>query len=259
MIIFLRIILFVVGSVLLANGGYLLALKKIHLGIILPFLIGLIFIVLSVAWHPIQNYLKAHPTAKKLWNLAWCGFIVWALSLTGFFWKISQNLEHTSKPQDYKAIIVLGSGTINGQPTPILASRLDTAAQLAQQYPQAKLVLTGGMDFNEHESEAEVMANYLQKTYQFNKANFILENKSTSTALNLENSAPLMQQQQITKQDKIAIVTSDFHTLRAQAIAKKQNFSDVTMVSAPTPKLTRYNAWVREYFAFISGKLLKEY
>ena len=31
------------------------------------------------------------------------------------------------------------------------------------------------------------------------------------------------------------------------------------MVSAPTPLLIRYNAWLREYFAFISGWLLDEY
>ena len=57
----------------------------------------------------------------------------------------------------------------------------------------------------------------------------------------------------------IAIVTSDFHTLRAAAIAKKLGYQNVIMSSAETPLNTRYNAWLREYFAFISGWILQEY
>ncbi|MFX8461890.1 YdcF family protein, partial [Acinetobacter baumannii] len=31
------------------------------------------------------------------------------------------------------------------------------------------------------------------------------------------------------------------------------------MVAAETPLITRYNAWLREYFAYASGWLLNEY
>ena len=31
------------------------------------------------------------------------------------------------------------------------------------------------------------------------------------------------------------------------------------MISAETPLNIRYNAWLREYFAFVSGWLLREY
>ena len=48
-----------------------------------------------------------------------------------------------------KAIIVLGSGVENGQPSTILAKRLDTAAPLALKQQQAQIVLTGGLDFSE--------------------------------------------------------------------------------------------------------------
>ena len=58
---------------------------------------------------------------------------------------------------------------------------------------------------------------------------------------------------------KIAIVTSDFHTLRAGAIAKKQGYRNFITVGAGTPITTRYNAWLREYFAYLSGWVLGEY
>ena len=57
----------------------------------------------------------------------------------------------------------------------------------------------------------------------------------------------------------IAIATSDFHLPRAQAIAAHLGYSNTYPISAPTPLYIRYNAWLREYFAFISGWLLNEY
>lgn len=259
MIIFIRILLFFFGSILVTDSVYLLSLKKIHLGILLPLIIGIIFLSTSLAWQTIQHYLKQHSLAKKLWKLAWYAFSIWTLTLMGFFWQLNHKTQYQHSTQDPKAIIVLGSGVSQGQPTPILAERLNTATKLAHEYPNAKIILTGGLDFNEKVSEAEVMSKYLKQKYQILNSRMILETESTSTELNLKNSTFLMQQQQINKKDRIAIVTSDFHTFRAQAIAKKQNFTNIVMVSAPTPKLTRYNAWIREYFAFISGKILKEY
>ncbi len=55
------------------------------------------------------------------------------------------------------------------------------------------------------------------------------------------------------------LVTSDFHVMRAERIAGKAGFRSVSSVAAPTPRYLRYNAWLREYFAYISGWLLREY
>lgn len=85
-----------------------------------------------------------------------------------------------------KAIIVLGSGVENGQPSAILAKRLDTAAPVALSQPHAKVVLTGGLDFSEKESEALVMSRYLEQHFHIAKERMILEDKSTSTELNLK-------------------------------------------------------------------------
>lgn len=69
----------------------------------------------------------------------------------------------------------------------------------------------------------------------------------------------ILEQQGLNQHATLAIVTSDFHTLRAAAIARKQGYDHFQMISAPTPLSTRYNAWLREYFAYISGWVLKEY
>lgn len=106
------------------------------------------------------------------------------------------------------------------------------------------------------EPEALVMSRYLKQHFHITKDRMILEDKSTSTELNLKNSKPLLEQAHISVNQPIAIVTSDFHTPRAAAIAKKQGYTQVYMVAAETPLITRYNAWLREYFAYASGWLL---
>ena len=103
-----------------------------------------------------------------------------------FFSFIKDNKDTGQNIPAVKAIIVLGSGVENGQPSAILAKRLDTAAPVALSQPHAKVVLTGGLDFSEKESEALVMSRYLEQHFHIAKERMILEDKSTSTELNLK-------------------------------------------------------------------------
>ena len=64
--IFFKIILAVLGLILLIDGLYLLAQGKIHLGIILPILIGLIFCIHAIFWQSIQKILQGFKRLKRL-------------------------------------------------------------------------------------------------------------------------------------------------------------------------------------------------
>ena len=226
----IRIILAIVGSILFLDGAILIALKKIHIGTVLPFLIGLFFCIYAYFYYHFErfNYL-------------------------------TDNNQKPQSIQPVKAIIVLGTGIENGQPSATLAKRLDRAAPLAKVQPDAKVIVSGGIDFGEKDSEAIIMSRYLQQKHQIPATQILLEDKSTSTELNLKNSQPLLSAHHITLQQPIAIVTSDFHTLRAQAIAKKQGYTQTILLGSTTPLSTRYNAWLREYFAYASGWILNEY
>ncbi|AXY57498.1 YdcF family protein [Acinetobacter chinensis] len=247
------------GLLLFANGTYMLMLKKVHLGTLLPLFIGILLIGYAVFYSIIQKQLngnkKLRSTVKSLWIL----FYLWIFSVLCFFSYIALNIENASEIPPLKAIIILGSGTENGKPTPTLAKRLDSAAAVALKQPRTILIPSGGQDFGEKYTEAEVMQNYLIQQYQVSPTRIFQENKSTSTELNLKNSQSILQQQQISMHSPIGIVTSDFHTLRARAIAHKQGYSNTVMIAAPTPLYNRYNAWLREYFAYISGWILNEY
>ncbi|MEB3753379.1 YdcF family protein [Acinetobacter sp. MD2(2019)] len=255
-----RILLIILGGILCIDSLYLLMLGKIHIGIVLPLFLGSVLICIGLKWSSLHLFLQQHHKTKTLVCIG-CGlFAVWLISLAYFATILHAQSNNQTTAPNVRAIIVLGSGTIHGKPTPTLALRLDRAAELAMQQPKTLLVLSGGLDFAAKQTEAAIMAKYLHEYYPSIALNrMILEDKSTSTELNLKNSALLLQQQQIEKTMPIAIVTSDFHTLRAHAIAQKQGYTQSVMLGAKTPLQTRYNAWLREYFAFISGKILQEY
>lgn len=156
-----------------------------------------------------------------------------------------------------QAIIVLGSGTPKGQPSPALRARLDKARVLAGQYPSAWIVVSGGVDFGETLSEGQVMGGYL-RAQGIAPHRILQEERSTSTELNLRYSLPLLQAHGLGLESPVAVVTSDFHTLRAQRIARRIGYTQATSVAAPTPLYIRYNAWLREYFAFASSWMLGE-
>ena len=76
--------------------------------------------------------------------------------------------------------------------------------------------------------------------------------------LNLQLSRPLLQARLIDATAPMAMVSSDFHLMRAMAMARQQGLTDVVPVAAATPLATRYNAWLREYFAMLSSWVLGE-
>lgn len=253
----IRILLSVFGIVLITDAVWLLAQNKIHLGILLPLFIGIIFVVHAYYWQSIHRYLTTRKALKRIWSICWGLFALWLLSVCLFFFYIHNNKTSQNTAQPFEAIIVLGSGLIQGQPSPTLKLRLDQAAEVYQNSPQALVVVTGGLGHGQKVTEASVMAQYLKE--HFNIQHIAEENQSTSTALNLKNSQAILQQHGMNTQAPIALITSDFHTLRAEAIARHQGYSNITSYGANTPLETRYNAWLREYFAYISGWVLNEY
>ncbi len=264
----LRIVLLIVGSLLVIDCLVLFSLLKFNFGTIVPFFIGLIFLVHGLYWQKIQAFIEHNKTHSKWLKLAWRGcwllFSLWLASFLLFvatlLWQIYHQPSLTNNSDGIKAVIVLGAGVNGDKPTPTLANRLDTASSVLQTQPTALAVTAGGVGIGREHSEAYVMANYLQDKHQIPLASIAQEGKSTSTEENLAFSKAILQQHNIDPTtDSIVIVTNDFHSIRATAIAKRQGYGNVIAVSSSTPISIRFNAWFREYFAFVSGWLLDEY
>ena len=50
-----------------------------------------------------------------------------------------------------------------------------------------------------------------------------------------------------------------FHVPRSLRIARQAGYAQVRAAGAPTPRHLRWNAWLREYFAFASSRALGEF
>ncbi|MGP4717064.1 YdcF family protein [Psychrobacter sp. T6-6] len=256
----LRIVLIALGLILIIDCIALIAIDKVNFGTVLPFLIGVVFLGHGLGAPMIARVLVKHPVLRRIWYGLWLIFGLWLMSFLVFVYSLQQQIargKQTLPP--VAAIIVLGSGTVAGKPSATLASRLDTAATLIEQQPQALIITSGGIGLGQPRSEANIMATYLQDTHDISLDRIYQEGKSTSTEENLAYSQDILAQHSINKNMPIAIVTSDFHTIRAVAIAKHQDYQQPMALASPTPLSIRYNAWFREYFAFGSGWLLKEY
>ncbi|WP_439684009.1 DUF218 domain-containing protein [Cupriavidus oxalaticus] len=255
----IRLALALVGAALLGDAAALMSMGLLSLGITLPACIGIAFLLLALCWDGVARWRKADRRRQWLWRAGWIAFAVWLVTVGVFFYGIRSGMD-VSVPTgtSVKAIVILGSGTPNCEASPTLIARLDQGLVQARRWPEAKVVVSGGQDFGLRCVEADIMAGYLV-VRGVAADRVIREGRSTSTEENLVFSRRLLEGQGVDATDPIVVVTSDFHVRRAVQIAGKAGFGKVAGVGAGTPIYLRYNAWLREYFAAISGWVLREY
>ena len=93
-------------------------------------------------------------------------------------------------------------------------------------------------------SEALAMKNYLLEK-GMDSDRIIMEDKSTSTYENIQNSLKILDE--LGMSHDMTIVTDGFHQYRASLIAKAQGVENVTAYSAYTEPRYLFTYWVREW------------
>ena len=149
------------------------------------------------------------------------------------------------------AVVALGSGLIEGEVPPLLASRLDRACQAYQAAVAAGgrpvIVTSGGQGEDEPRSEAEAMAEYLGEHGVPAEA-ILTEAESRTTQENLANTAALLAERGIS--GPIAVVTNNFHAFRAAMMMRNAGLAGYVL-GAPTADYYWPSATVREYLAIL--------
>lgn len=124
--------------------------------------------------------------------------------------------------------IVLGMALENGAPTSDLIARLDTAQGYLKEDPEAKLILTGGNADGSGRTEAEVMREILTQR-GVPEDRMILEDKAKTTKENFKNTVGML-----SPDEKVILITSDYHMDRAFRTAKSAGFAQVLRLPAPS-------------------------
>ncbi len=147
-----------------------------------------------------------------------------------------------------KYVIVLGAGVNGTEPSLSLRNRLEAALDFLEKAPGAAAVLSGGQGPGEQITEAECMRRWLAAR-GVAPERLILETRAATTRENIEFSLALIEQREGRRPDGIAIVSSEYHLLRAKMQAKKLGVSDCAGVAARTTlPVLRVNYFIREGF-----------
>ncbi|WP_043649314.1 YdcF family protein [Chitinilyticum litopenaei] len=254
----LNILTAMLAVLLMLNGAVWMVLGKVNAGTLLPLGLGVglaAWLLFRRRW---QGWLAQARWRRWCWRLVLLLFAVWLAGLLAFMLQLARHGGSEPATPAPLAIVVLGSGLEGREPAPLLRARLDRARQLAQQHPHSLLIVSGGQGWSEEISEAEAMQAYLLR-HGVAAARIRQEDRSTSTEENLLYSARVLQSAGVlVSQQPVWLVTSDFHVLRAQRIARAAGYGEVAAIGAPTPLPVRYNAWLREYLAWLSSWLLGE-
>jgi len=114
-----------------------------------------------------------------------------------------------------QAIVVLGTAQYNGEPSPVLAARLDHAVDLWRRRLAPVIVVTGGRQPGDRFTEASASANYLLARGVPDKE-VLREVSGTSSWQSLAATASFLHDRSISQ---VLLVSDPFHSYRITAIA----------------------------------------
>lgn len=141
-------------------------------------------------------------------------------------------------------VIVLGALVRGDQPSRMLRDRLNAAADYLDKHPQAVCIVSGGQGADEDYSEAYVMRKYLLEQRGVAADRIRMEDRSTSTYENIQNSMEIIRQEGLC--DTVAIATQEFHQFRAAAMARRAGVSGAGAITCRSPLHLLLCYWVRE-------------
>lgn len=148
------------------------------------------------------------------------------------------------------AIVVLGAAQWNGRPSPVLAARLDHAADLWEQELAGVIVVAGGKQEGDTVTQGIAGYRYLQEAGVPESA-LRAEVEGTDTFTELSATAAILESEGLG--DEVLIVSDPYHSYRASAIAREVGLSPHV---APTDTTSAFESLARETAAVAVGRVV---
>lgn len=183
----------------------------------------------------------------KFLKIAFIVLIIFFIFIFGIDFYVRQStkdkiVEKESIKKDYyDCILVLGAGLKNGEPSPVLKDRLDTAIDLYLSGVSSKLIMSGDHGTKEHD-EVNVMKNYAINA-GVPSEDIFMDHAGFSTYDSVYRA------DRIFKASKIIVVTQEFHLYRSLYIAKKLKIEAVGVSATKQDYSNRFVFETREILA----------
>lgn len=153
---------------------------------------------------------------------------------------------------DLDYVVVLGAQIYDdGSPSPVLRYRLEAALSYLEENPKTICIVSGGQGPNEPYPEADGMAAYLERQ-GVAAERIIRERQSVNTLQNITFSQQLM----TSSDDRVGIVTNNFHVYRAVRIARKAGLTNACGIAGYSTPYYLPNNLLRETLGIIKDYLV---
>lgn len=204
---------------------------------------------------------RAFPHLKRLFCAGMCFYTVTFCIFSGviLFYGHSLPEKETAAEGESPVIVVFGCRSYGKTPGTTLRNRLDVAAELLEEFPDALCVVSGSQGSNETLPEAEAMFCYLTEKKGFPEDRVLREPEGSDSVENLKLSLALLEKEEI-EPTRLFCVSSEFHTPRILLIASRMGVGEITVVaSAPSDGAGHlFTSLVREYMAYVKMFLFRE-
>lgn len=149
-----------------------------------------------------------------------------------------------------QAIVVLGAAQYDGVPSPVLANRLDHAAELYREGIAPLIVVTGGRQEGDRFTEAEASANYLATEHGIPGGDIERETTGGNSWETLTSAARFLREDGI---DDVVLVSDGYHAMRIAEIAEELGLDAAV---SPAPGNAPLSHLARETVAVAVGRII---
>ena len=198
-------------------------------------LTGGVHLLIGCAPFPVYVYTGLAAVCGVLWV---CFISVETLIVSAMFSRYDRKTD---------CIIVLGAQVKGTKITDSLKRRLDRTVRYLREFPETKVIVSGGKGPGEDITEADAMGDYLISC-GIDPGRIVSENRSASTRENLRYSGKYTDPEH----DSVGIVTNGFHMYRSCLIAAQEGYKNIYKIPASSNPIFQINYLTREFFAVIS-------
>ena len=156
--------------------------------------------------------------------------------------------------QPAQAIVVFGTAQYDGEPSPVLAARLDHAVDLYERHLAPVVVVTGGNQPGDRFTEAAASANYLLER-GIPDEDVLREVSGTSSWQSLAAVTVFLEEREI---KEVLLVSDPFHSLRIGAMADELGLDAHISPTRTSPisGATEVRYMARETVAVALGRII---
>ncbi len=172
------------------------------------------------------------------------GILAFLTAFTG--WRILRKVQGTKG--SFSWLLVLGTHVRGTEPTSMLRDRIEAAAAYLKAHPDTQCIVSGCLGRKSEITEAECLYRELT-ALGIAESRIHRETQAGSTMENLTFAMALIEKLTGCRPEKIGILSSEYHLLRAQMCARKQGVIPVLLPAKTSNKPTLILYFFREILA----------